>query len=93
MRAMRMMGLAGLLAAGLVLPATPVFAQDSGQSPTEKLEESVETFLSAIQLFLLAIPQYAAPEVLPNGDIIIRRIQPGEEQDQNPTDPPDSRKI
>jgi len=93
MHGKRMMGLAGLLAAGLMLPATQAFTQDPSPSPTEKLEESVETFLSAIKLFLLAIPQYAAPEVLPNGDIIIRRIQPGEQQDQKPADPPDSRKI
>lgn len=93
MHAVRMMGLAGLLAAGLGLSATPVAAQETSPNPTEKLEESVETFLSAIQLFLLAIPQYAAPEVLPNGDIIIRRLQPGEQQEQKPADSPDSRKI
>jgi len=93
MHGMRWMGLAGWLAVGLVLPITPVLAEEPSPSPTEKLEESVQTFLSAIELFLLAIPQYAAPEVLPNGDIIIRRIQPGEPQDKKPADPPDGRKI
>jgi hypothetical protein len=36
--------------------------------------------LNSLKLLLKSIPQYKAPEVLKNGDIIIRRVPPGEEQ-------------
>lgn len=93
MQTLRKAGLACLFAVGLALVSHPVRADDPADGATEKLEESVQNFLSAMKLFLLAIPQYAAPEVLPNGDIIIRRLKPGEEQDRKSDDPPDSHKI
>lgn len=93
MQILRKAGLACLLAAGLAAVSHPALADDPAAGATEKLEESVQNFLSAMKLFLLAIPQYAAPEVMPNGDIIIRRLKPGEEQDKKSDDPPDSRKI
>ena len=54
------------------------------QSPSEKrvpermIEDGVKMILSAIQLILKSIPEYKVPEVLENGDIIIRRVQPYE---------------
>lgn len=30
----------------------------------------------------MTVPRYAAPEVLPNGDIIIRRLDPQENEDE-----------
>jgi hypothetical protein len=38
------------------------------------LEGGMKMMLQALDLMISAIPQYAAPEVLPNGDIIIRRL-------------------
>lgn len=86
--------LAALLAGMMLVSAGPLRAEDTPPGPTQKLEEGVENFLSAIKLFLLAIPQYSAPEVLPNGDIIIRRIHPGEEPETEKKDEEaDSHKI
>jgi hypothetical protein len=45
-------------------------------------------------LFLQSIPQYEAPEILENGDIIIRRKNPPPEPDQKPeTEAPDKTKT
>ena len=65
---------------------TAVYAQSSEvqiSSPqntaSEKMiEDGMKMILGAIELFLKSIPEYQAPEVLENGDIIIRRIQPHE---------------
>ena len=40
------------------------------------IEDGMRMILSAIELILQSIPEYQAPEVLENGDIIIRRVQP-----------------
>ena len=46
--------------------------------------------LRAIELMIEMIPQYDLPEVLPNGDILIRRKNPTQngpsEEDQDLTD-------
>ena len=68
-----------LLGSGLAVTPAPALAQDTNgpaapETPGALVDEAVRNFLSAIELFLFAIPQYAAPEVLPNGDILIRRI-------------------
>lgn len=75
-------GALALLAASLPLP---VAAQDS--APDSTLPEEAErlmdqgfgSLMQALDLLLKTVPQYAAPEVQPNGDIIIRRLHPEEE--------------
>lgn len=52
--------------------------QEQGQkTPEDLLEQGTRDILRAFELFLLTIPQYSAPEILDNGDIIIRRLHPG----------------
>ena len=46
---------------------------DNQQDPRELLEGGVKMMLQALELFINTIPQYEEPEVLENGDIIIRR--------------------
>lgn len=62
----------------------PAMAQSSDkpeqESPTEMLEDATRTILKAFELMLRAIPQYEAPEILENGDIIIRRKRPENEK-------------
>ena len=47
--------------------------------PERMIEDGLKMILSAIELILQSIPEYRAPEILDNGDIIIRRVQPNEE--------------
>lgn len=61
--------------------ASPAFAEE--QQPEEMISEGAGLIINAIELMLLAIPTYEAPEVLPNGDIIIRRANPGDAPEQD----------
>ncbi len=64
-----------IVTALLLLLATPAVAQST--SDAERLAgEGVAKMLQALDLLLKTVPQYAAPEVQPNGDIIIRRLYP-----------------
>ena len=36
--------------------------------------EAAESLINALRLFVDNLPQYAAPEILENGDILIRRL-------------------
>jgi hypothetical protein len=68
---------AAALALGLAGFATPALAQESTlKDAQEEAAEGIGKLLQALQLFVKSVPQFAAPEVLPNGDIIIRRIHP-----------------
>jgi hypothetical protein len=70
------------LAAGLALsPAlsTTAVAQNApsdGSGAQELAVEGLSKLLKALDLFVKSVPQYSAPEVLPNGDIILRRLDP-----------------
>ena len=46
------------------------------ETPERMIEDGMRIILSAIELILHSIPEYQAPEILENGDIIIRRVQP-----------------
>ena len=48
------------------------------KEPEKMIEDGMKMILNALQLILKSLPQYKAPEVLGNGDIIIRRVQPRE---------------
>ena len=52
--------------------AAPQQSPDSG-SPGELAREGLEQMMRALRLLVESIPQYELPEVLDNGDIIIRR--------------------
>lgn len=59
---------------------------DSLQDNTEEAErlahETLTKMMKALNLLIMTVPRYAAPEVLPNGDIIIRRLDPLENEDE-----------
>lgn len=71
------------------LPSATLAQDDkSGKTPEELAREAEElaretakTLMDTLQLFINRIPQYESPEVLENGDIIIRRKRV-------PADPP-----
>jgi hypothetical protein len=70
--------LAAALALGIVSVGTsPALAQDSTlEGAQQEAVEGIAKLLQALQLFVKSVPQFSAPEVLPNGDIILRRIHP-----------------
>ena len=75
-----------LLTIGLLaLPQGGVQA-DSLQDNTTEAErlagEAMSKLLRALDLMMDSVPQYAAPEVLPNGDIILRRLNPKDDADE-----------
>lgn len=70
----------------LIATATPIMAAD--KTPEEMMEEGSRLILNAIELMIKSIPQYHAPEVLENGDIIIRRVQPDEQKNNDGDTPP-----
>ena len=70
-----------------IMIPTPVISADlhkaqippsQQKKPEEMIEDGMKLILNALQLLLKSIPQYKAPEVLENGDIIIRRVRPSE---------------
>ena len=75
------------VASTLALTAAPVLADDDqngadDSSPSQLAHEGAQKLILALELMLQAIPQYAMPEILENGDIVIRRINP-EDNDDN----------
>lgn len=73
-----------LLAAVVALPlmASPALA-DNHDDALAQAEQAMRNLLLALDLIIASIPQYEMPEVLENGDIIIRRVQPDVEGDTN----------
>jgi len=61
-----------------LISAAPALAQDQ-KSPETLALEGIQNVIRAMELFIDTLPMYEAPEILPNGDIIIRRIPPGTE--------------
>ena len=68
-----------LLPALAALLAAPALAQESADSMREILNELMQ-----------AVPQYAWPEITEDGDIILRRVPPGE---RRPAEPPEDDDI
>ncbi|MBI1776020.1 MAG: hypothetical protein HYR63_11795 [Proteobacteria bacterium] len=71
--------LAALISAGGATAETPSASKD----PQQIIREGAERILEGMRVLIDRIPQYAAPEMLPNGDIIIRRLPRG----PNPPEP------
>ena len=76
-----------LTLAVILMVSTPVISADlhkaqtppsQQKKPEDMIEDGMKMILNALSLILKSIPQYKAPEVLENGDIIIRRVRPGE---------------
>jgi hypothetical protein len=75
-------GSAALLCGAALMMGVPIAsAQDpSPDSDPDSAQglavQGLRNLMQALELFVKSVPQYAAPEVLPNGDIIIRRVHP-----------------
>lgn len=76
------------LALLLVSAGTPqqrAWADESTEDPGEMARESIELMMKSLELLIESIPQYEAPYMNENGDIIIRRKRkPGEPPYKDP---------
>ena len=79
--------LAMIMSAGLA--ATPALAQNEtdgqnkdDESAAEAARQGIESLMRALELVIDSIPMFELPELLPNGDIIIRRIDPEDGDDR-----------
>ena len=68
-----MKGLLLAISLAFTLSISSVAYADEKKSPEVMIEEGTKMIFDALDLVLKAIPQYEAPEILENGDIIIRR--------------------
>jgi len=76
------------LAAALLI-AAPAAAED--KSIGQQVDEAMQKALKSLEAFVEQFPGYKAPEITPDGDIIIRKSRPSAERDA-PEDP-DRRNI
>ncbi len=77
-----------LKVAGLVLAlalAAPSYAEER-PLPGDLAREGMEQIVEALRQMVDKIPLYEAPEILDNGDIIIRRKRPAKEKPEPPDD-------
>ena len=75
-----------LVAMGSVQAQQPPPKDTMPERAEKAIKEGVQTILRALETMFKTIPQYEAPEVLENGDIIIRRKKPKEKQPPDDTD-------
>ena len=71
-----MKGLFLAISLAFTLSTSSVGYADEKKSPEVMIEEGAKMIFEALDLVLKAIPQYEAPEILENGDILIRRKNP-----------------
>jgi hypothetical protein len=83
---------AAVLLAALAGPASAQDATPPAPSAEEAQKMAVEglkQLMQALDLFVKSVPRYSSPEVLPNGDIIIRRLHPEDAPPKPPSPAPD----
>lgn len=79
----------GLLSAAVAAPALAA----SEEKPADTIERGAQLVIDGLRAFFASIPQYEAPEVLPNGDILIRRVKPDAEKKEEKKDPQDGKGL
>ncbi|MBL4906061.1 MAG: hypothetical protein JKX94_01300 [Sneathiella sp.] len=70
--------------AAMLMGAGPVSVQAEEKGADELALEGLNKLIDALSVFIDAIPQYETPELLDNGDIIIRRKQKEEKMEKSP---------
>ena len=68
-------------------PPAPIPPAPLTATPGEQAKQGFELLLKALEGWIRQFPTYAAPEVTPEGDIIIRRLD--RTRPAPPTTPPD----
>ena len=78
---MRMLPTALMLAALLAAGAPPVSAGEPSPATdeaTREILEGMERLRDGVSKLIDSLPRYAPPEITEDGDIIIRRLDPGQ---------------
>tara|TARA_B100000676_G_scaffold57297_1_gene56402 strand:+ start:162 stop:419 length:258 start_codon:yes stop_codon:yes gene_type:complete len=75
-----MKGLLPAISLAFTLSVSSAGYADEKKSPEVMIEEGAKMIFDALDLVLKVIPQYETPEILENGDIIIRRKNPKEDK-------------
>lgn len=70
------------LLAAPIAAASADSLEDNTAEAEQLANEALTKMMRALDLLIMTVPRYAAPEVLPNGDIIIRRLDPEENDDE-----------
>ncbi len=65
----------------LVGLAQPALADEKNENPEGMAMEGITKLMDALGAFIASIPQYEAPVLNENGDIIIRRKNPEKKQE------------
>ncbi|MBX6323203.1 MAG: hypothetical protein IRY94_15365, partial [Rhodospirillaceae bacterium] len=91
---------AAALAAGLLAPAAARAGSPQGEAgdPSRLAVEGLEKLMQALDLFIATLPQYEAPVITEDGDIVIRRKRTpappeAEPEEPGPPRPPGPRDI
>ncbi|MEX2617208.1 MAG: hypothetical protein WD767_14020 [Alphaproteobacteria bacterium] len=69
---------AAVMLAAVLLAGSPALAADESpkKDPQALVSEGMQNLMQAMEMLLLSIPQFEAPFMNENGDIIIRRKNP-----------------
>ena len=81
--------IAFLIAAGPVRAQQPAPGGSTQERAEKALKQGMEMILRALEYMVDSIPQYEAPEVLENGDIILRRKKRQEKKREEKNKSPD----
>ena len=65
-------------------PKKDLDIQKEVEKAGESLKDSLTTLMNLVEKVVKGVPQYEAPEILDNGDIIIRRKTPDDEKAEKP---------
>ena len=66
-----------LLIVGLISAESAFAETRTAKEPEQMIREGAERILEGVRGIIERIPQYLPPEILPNGDIIIRKLPRG----------------
>ena len=78
--------LGGVYCVGTASPAWAGHESAEEEDPAELARQGMERMLRALNLMIEMIPQYELPEVLENGDIIIRRKRDEDHEEDEPSE-------
>lgn len=81
-----------IIAVAALMPLAATAQPSSADEAARMARDALDRLMGTLGAAIGSIPQYSAPEILPNGDIIIRRKPRADDVPAAPA-PPDQRKT